>query len=187
MGPVANGIANLFSQLGDLLTWWVVVAPWEAGIRVRLGKHIMLLGAGIYLRIPFVDKFYLQSVRLRVITIPTQTLITADGKPLTVGATIQFNIQDMLKLYQTMHEPDETLRNLAASSIAKCVQEKNANELTPMGLGICASADLDFSRFGLALGGISVTDFAFVKSYRLIMDGRHVYQNTPISTSYASK
>lgn len=45
---------------------WVVVAPWEQAVRVRLGKHLSVLNAGVHLKLPFADLVYLQSVRLRI-------------------------------------------------------------------------------------------------------------------------
>ena len=45
---VINGISSLFSYISNLLTWWIVLAPWEQAVRVRLGKHITVISAGIH-------------------------------------------------------------------------------------------------------------------------------------------
>ena len=58
-------IRELFAQLSNVLTWVVVVAPWEQALRIRWGKTATLLKGGVYLRIPFIDRIYRQSVRKR--------------------------------------------------------------------------------------------------------------------------
>ena len=178
-------IQSLLNYMTDLLRWWVVVAPWEQAIRVRLGKRVALLHAGVWLRIPLVDKIYIQSIRLRVVSTHTQTLTSLDGKLLTIGATVGYSVKDILKLYQTMHFPEQTIQNIVAARIAQCVAANPAANLTPAALGAVASNGIDFSQWGLEAGQVQVTDFAFVRGYRLIMDGRAVYfgsgpdMNTP--------
>ena len=63
---------------------WVTVAPWEAGLRVRYGTKAFLLNPGLHWRIPFLDRIFIQPVRLRTIEPPTITLTTKDGKMLSI-------------------------------------------------------------------------------------------------------
>ena len=67
---------------------WVTVAPWEMGLRVRLGKTATVLCPGPHWRIPFLDRMFVQQVRLRSLGIGGQTVTTKDGKPLS--AVISF-------------------------------------------------------------------------------------------------
>lgn len=41
---------------GVLNSWkfWIVIAPWEVGVRIRLGRKAVALGPGLHLRIPWV-------------------------------------------------------------------------------------------------------------------------------------
>lgn len=173
-GPPAmfDSLTNLFRNIGDLFRWWVVLCPWEAGIRVRAGYWIAVIGGGIHLRIPFVDRFFVQSVRLRVATLPTQTVTTRDGKTVTVGGTLGYSVGDILQLYQTLQHAHDTLVNLAASALAQCVRELDASDLDPMRLQDAATRTLSVHGYGIAQATIRVTDFALVRTYRLIMDGR---------------
>lgn len=53
--------------------------PWEAALRVRLGRRVVMLGPGFHLRIPFLDRTFVRSVRLRTISDSGQTVVTQDG------------------------------------------------------------------------------------------------------------
>ena len=183
MPAVMGSLSQILNYMTNLLTWWVVLAPWEQAIRVRLGKHVVLLNAGIHLRIPLIDKIYIQSIRLRLLSTHTQTLTTQDGKILTVGAALGYSVKDIVKLYQTIHFPEETLRNLVASRIAQCVAQHHSDHITPEFIGSEVSKGVDFCQWGLEAGVVQITDFAFMRAYRLIMDGRMVYNGTAPDTS----
>ena len=182
MPTIIGSITNLLNSLANLLTWWVVISPWDEAVRVRLGKHLKVLQGGLHLRIPFIDIIYRQSIRLRILHLNTQTTITKDGKALTIGGTVGYSIVDILRLYQTLHNAQDTLMNLASATIAQCIHERDAVELSPRVIGDMASQQLNFEQYGLASAGVKITDFAIVKSYRLIQDQRSSY-TTGIDTT----
>lgn len=164
--------AALLRQIGQVFTWWVCVAPWEQCLRVRAGKRVEILRTGIHLRLPFVDVVFVQSVRLRIATLPTQTVTTKDRKPLTVGGTIGYSVKDIRLLHETLHHPEGTLTNLAAQAIAASAAELDVDDLTPGTLAFVATAKIKFEQYGISDATIRISDFAFVRSYRLIMDQR---------------
>jgi hypothetical protein len=162
----------LQKTLGEVLTWWVIVAPWEQALRVRGGRHVRTLGPGIYLRIPFIDMVYRQTVRRRVCTLPTQTMTTRDRKTITLGATVGYVIADIRLLYNTLHDAEATLINIAAQTIAEAVSTRDLLELTPATVAQLASDRLSFDRFGLSECSVQITDWAVIRAYRLISDAR---------------
>ena len=66
----------LLKQIGQIFRWWVIVAPWEQGLRVRAGKHVLLLKPGLHVRIPYIDQVFIQSSRLRIVHLAMQTVLT---------------------------------------------------------------------------------------------------------------
>jgi hypothetical protein len=162
----------LLKQISQIFTWWVSVSPWEQALRVRLGKHVCRLEPGPHLRIPFVDVVFVQSVRLRVASMGMQTVMTKDRKALSVGAAVGYAIENIEQLYQTLHHAQDTITNLAELAIAEAVANRNADELTPKLLSEAATASIGLRDFGLSSVSVRVTDFAFVRTYRLISDTR---------------
>lgn len=164
-------------QFGQVFRWWVIIAPWEQGLRVRLGCRITVLRAGPHLRVPFVDSVYVQSTRRRVVNLPIQTVTTRDGKTLTFSGTVSYAIADVAKLYATLHHAHDTLQNLALQALAERVSS---------GVGLTAqqlvSINLDLSNYGIVDTELCVTDFAFVKTYRLISDQKWGGQGDALNT-----
>jgi len=161
---------GLIELLGKLLKWWVVVTPWEQAIRVKFGKHTALLGPGIHLKVPLVHTVFKQSVRLRSTALAVQTLSTRDGHTLTVDGILNYSIVDIRKLYNSLHHAEDTLRSFGMAAISQFVQTHDAAECTPERVAAGASAGLDLTKYGLACTGVLITGFAYVKTYRLIMD-----------------
>jgi hypothetical protein len=166
-----SGLRELFQQFGNLFRWWVVVAPWEQGIRVRLGKRVTLLEAGVHLRIPFVDRVFRQSTRRRFTNVPTQTVSTSDGKAVTVSGALAFRIDDLLQLYDSLHQAEDTIHSEAMSAVASVITRAPLAELTVAGIEEHVMRSLNLKRYGLGGMEYKLTDFVAVRTYRLIQGG----------------
>ena len=179
-----SGLRQLLDALRNLLTWWVTVAPWEQAIRVRLGKRVSLLGAGVHLRIPIADRFYLQSVRTRVATLPAQTLVTKDGKALTVAVTVRYRIADLLRLYETLHHAEGTIANIVLGAVGEFVVGNDLVGCHPERLSPAVAKAADLSRYGLDDVGVTVQTFASVRTFRFITGDGHAWgYGDPLETS----
>lgn len=178
-----NGLKWIVEKVLNLFRWWFVVLPWESGLRVTLGKRVTTLGPGIHLRIPVVHTVFKQSVRLRREDMPTQTLFTTDGKTLTIVANLQYSILDVAKLYNTLHEPTETIRTMFQSAIADFVTSLRSDQCSPEKVVNGALVNLNVEQYGLSDVKITITDFAFLKTYRLVQDSRWSFNNRGIDTS----
>lgn len=162
-------ILSFFKQLAPIFTWIVVVAPWEEALRVRLGKRVKKLSAGTYLKIPFIDRVFKQSVRRRLNLIRPQTLTTKDGKVVTCSASVGFSIGDLEKLYNTIEAPNDTIENEVAAIVSKFVGERNLAECSLAILQKYVMENIDLSKYGLVGQEFYITSFATTsRTYRLI-------------------
>jgi len=161
-------------QIGQIFTWWVMVAPWEQALRVRAGRHVRRLQPGVHLRIPFVDAVHVQSVRMRLATMSMQTVMTKDRQALTVAGALGYAVGDIERLYQTLHHAEDTLTNLSMTAVAECAAIQRAEDLTPEKLALFTTQAVigAFATYGLVDVSIRITDFAFLRTYRLISDTR---------------
>lgn len=182
-----NTLAQILSGIKNLLTWWVTVAPWEQCIRVRLGKRLKLLKAGIHLRLPVLDRVYIQSVRLRSTDFPIQTITTKDGHTVTVAGTMLYEIVDIMKLYTTLHHAEGVVVDMVASAISRTIHSLNREECSPQRVQDDATQQVELERYGINQTSIHITDFAFVKTYRLIMDHKSRNWDTFLDTIVEAK
>ncbi len=167
-------LTAFLKQIRQIFTWWVMVAPWEQALRVRAGRRVRRLPAGVHLRIPFLDTVHVQSVRLRLATMSMQTVMTRDRQALTVAGALGYAVGDIERLYQTLHHAEDTLTNLSMTAVAECAATADAKDFTPELLAQRATAAITptFTAFGLIDISIRITDFAFLRTYRLVSDTR---------------
>lgn len=150
-------VNQIFSFLAKMLEWWFIVMPWEQAIFVRGRSKAKLLKSGTYFKIPFYDKVFVQTVRIRAIDSPIQTMSTKDGKTITLKSLVWYSIGDMFKLYNTLSHPEATLSGMVMGYISEYTQAK-----------------INADKYGLKDVSVKITSWAEVKTYRLIQDGSWV-------------
>lgn len=181
-----NGLWGLLERFRQLFVWWAIIQPWESGIRVRLGRQLKKLEPGIHLRVPVIDTIWKQSVRYRVSTLQVQTLTTLDGKVLSVCGAVGYAIGDVLKLYQTLHHAEDTIRSVAMGVIAEFVQNHYAAECKSADVSEAAVAlRVQLGQYGLEGVTINIVDFAYLRAYRLITDMKWGQNGDALNTTQA--
>lgn len=148
---------------------WIVIAPWEAALRVRAGKNPKVLRAGVNFRIPFLDRIFVQSVRLRTISDSGQTMTTLDGKTCTIAVAVSYSITDIYKLYMNVNNPESTLLHQLQGKIAAIVAGTNSTALTTGLIETEAVSAFD-AAIGWGIGDLTlmVTTFAYAKTIKLL-------------------
>jgi hypothetical protein len=165
-----TSIVELLRSFWRLFIWWVVIQPWEEGIRVRLGKHRKRLHPGVSFRMPYLDAVYKQSNRLRWTTMTPQTVTTRDGHTLTVSGQLGYRITNIDTLYDRLHQAENGVRSIAQGAIAEYIHTHELNECRPHDVSNGALATLNLGHYGMEADRIQLTTFCRVKTYRLIMD-----------------
>lgn len=165
-----NQIKDFFEYIFNAIKIWVIVQPWQSGIRVRNGKHIKKLENGIYFKIPYFDSVYVQETRLRVVQFPVMTVTSADLKTITLNLSIGYSIEDIEKLYATLYHPELTIQNIGMAETSDFVYRNNVPDLTPEKVSQAVAKKLQEGDYGLNIEYAQVTNFAVVRTYRLIQD-----------------
>lgn len=171
-----NIFKDLIDYLSKLFTWWIVVMPWEQGIRVTLGKNQMLMDKGIYLKLPLIHTVFIQEKRLRVINVPIQTISSRDGFALTVSCSVGYSIVDIVKLYSTLYQPDMTISNIVASKISEFICSHDLKECIPAMIEKQINESINTTDYGLKYEYVRMINFACVKTFRLIQDQSYSYE-----------
>lgn len=177
-----NYFSTILEHIGKLFLWWIIVEPWEQGLRVRLGKKIKLLPPGIYFRIPFFDAVYVQEIRMRMLSINPQTVTTKDGKTITVFSSVGYSIKDIRQLYETIAQPDSTIANTVLGAIADHVSSNDSANCFPMDIEKAVKSKLQSLEYGVEFEHIKITGYSIVRTYRLIQDGSWVNDGITLTT-----
>lgn len=163
-----NTLQQLLHTIGRLFVWLIIVAPWEQALRIRMGKHVCLLAAGVHLRIPFVDRVYRQSTRRRMGIIRPQTLTTLDGKTIVLSGALGYAIEDLKKLYDSLDDAQDTNESEVASRLAEYVAVNKLPDCTPQQLENHVRDAMELTAYGLSGQQFFITSYAIVRTYRLI-------------------
>jgi hypothetical protein len=161
-------LSTLFQVLGKPFQWWVVVAPWEQGLRVRLGRTSAFLAPGIHLRVPFLDRVYVQSVRLRTLIETNQTATTKDRRTVTFSLATDFCITDIRQLFEAFSSPEITIGAKALAAAAAYIAEHDREAITPAAIAQAATDHVSFANCGIGRVCSSVTAFSEGRTLRLI-------------------
>lgn len=171
-----NQVQQFIEYITNSIKIWVIVQPWQLGIRVRNGKKIKKLTKGIYFRIPYFDSVYIQENRLRILSMPTQTLTSKDDKTITLNASIGYKINNIEKLYDTLFQPESTISNIAMCEISNFIMSNNLNDIDSHKIENKVLNVLQKHDYGLEFTYLKTTNFAVVKTYRLIQDKTWVHE-----------
>lgn len=167
-----NQVREFLEYIFNAIKVWVIVQPWENGLRVRNGKKVKKLKGGIFFRLPYFDSIYIQEIRLRVTETPMQTLTSSDNQTITLNSSFGYVITDLEKLYNTLYQPEKTLQNIVMSELANIVWKSNMKEVSPeiMENKILSILDEEDHDYGVKFEYFKITNFAIVKTLRLIQD-----------------
>lgn len=179
-----NIIKDLIDYLSKLFTWWVIVMPWEQGIRVTLGKKLKLLDKGIYFKLPLIHTIYVQEKRLRVINLPIQTIATKDGHAITISCSVGYSIVDIVKLYSTLYQPDMSICNIISSEISKNIASKKLIECIPSEIEENLNNNIRDIDYGLKYEYVRIINFACVKTFRLIQDQSYIFEGIDLKIKH---
>jgi|SRR5690242_6169585 len=174
-----NAFIELLARFWALFVWWFVIEPWEKALRVRLGKHVREYGPGLHFRVPYVDIVYRNTTRLHFTSLDPQTVTTDDGKTITFAGVFGFVIDDLRTLYDKVQHSDSTIQALVMGALAQYIETHDLSECKPDVIEQAVVNEVDIAQYGLAEPQLSLTTFAVVRTYRLIMDDHAIFSYSP--------
>lgn len=174
-----NWIQHITSAFSQMFKIWFVVQPWEQSLRVRMGKSVVQFGAGVHFKIPFFDKVYIQNTRDRFSCTTVQTVTTTDGKAITFCGNLRYRLGSILKLYTTLHQPEDTILQEVESSLAEFIISHELIECSALALCQHVRDTINLEAYGLEDVRFFLTDFMVVKTYRLITGEMYKYAKNP--------
>lgn len=164
-------LQTIFERFTEAFKWWFVLQPWEQALRVRAGRWITKFEGGIHFRIPYLDSIFKQNCRLRITDIPQQTVTNADDQTFTIAGALQYRVEDVTPLYTHLHMAEETLAYSVQSLVADYIATRGEEDCDPAVIqkAINEIIQPDFAGYGLTEIRFLLTDYARVRTYRLIM------------------
>lgn len=177
MAGVMFNLGDIIGFLKDIweeLKWWIFVYPYEEVVVTRNGhfKHKRI--PGLYFKIPFFDDVF------RITTVPTtydlkpQTLITKDGKTVTVVGMVKAQVNDSVTYALKVYDQKDALGDTTMGVIARTVMDSTFEQLTDVSINnaITTKARVQAKKYGIDVMQVTLISIAQSRAYHLFSDGK---------------
>ena len=106
-----------------------ILNEYERGVIFRLGRVIAAKGPGLIILIPVVDKMVRVSLRLLVLDVEPQDVITRDNVSVKVNAVIYFRVIDAVKAIIEVENYQYAMSQLAQTTLRSVCGQAELDEL----------------------------------------------------------
>ena len=172
-------LAELIANFAEYVYgFWPVriVSQWEQGVRTRAGQvHALLthenglFGTGLHFFIPTIDEVHTQEANADTVLTPTQVHETQDGIAVSFSFAIRWSVVDAKKLFESIHEPKETLINEVVSSAGGLIGTIDYDDAC---VELIDQVERDISdrlgEWGVEIEALHLANFARARTVRLI-------------------
>jgi regulator of protease activity HflC (stomatin/prohibitin superfamily) len=105
-----------------------VVAQYEKGLVLRLGKYRTTVSSGLTFLVPVIEDMLKVDMRERVINVEPQKVITKDNVSVTVDAVIYYRISDPVKATFEVQNFGYAATTLAQTNLRNLIGDKSLDE-----------------------------------------------------------
>jgi len=106
-----------------------ILNEYERGVIFRLGRVINAKGPGLIILIPVIDKMVKVSLRLIVVDVDPQDVITRDNVSVKVNAVIYFRVVDTVKAVVEVENYQYAMTQLAQTTLRSICGQAELDEL----------------------------------------------------------
>jgi regulator of protease activity HflC (stomatin/prohibitin superfamily) len=105
-----------------------IVAQYEKGLVMRLGRYHGMVGSGVTFLLPFVDFIIKVDMRERVINVAPQKVITKDNVTVEVDAVVYYKVVDPAKSQFEVQNFDYACTTLAQTNLRNLIGDRALDE-----------------------------------------------------------
>jgi regulator of protease activity HflC (stomatin/prohibitin superfamily) len=169
-------IIDFFFQFASLFQFWVILEPYDEGVRLRLGKqHGGPLRCGLHWKIPFkVDQILTLQVVPSTHSLGDESVMTKDGKSITFHAIITFQISDIEKALLKVHDVDHAVRDSCSGEVGRVLRESTWDEILKDDIldKLTAACRKKGWRWGLEIMSVQLAGLSIARNIRLMNSSR---------------
>ncbi len=115
--------------LAVIVVSFKVVYQYERGVKFTLGKYSGIMGPGLRLVIPVIQKWERVDLRVKVIDVPQQDAMTKDNVSVNVNAVLYFKVIDADKSIIKVEHYNYAVSQLAQTTMRDVVGEVSLDHL----------------------------------------------------------
>jgi regulator of protease activity HflC (stomatin/prohibitin superfamily) len=115
---------NAFMWLRDIADWLgmfvprrVIVDSTHGWVKFVKGGKIITGGPQIVMFWPVTTNLHTYPTARQAVSLPSQVITTKDGQTVAIGGLLVYDIADLEKILAHTYDPEETIKDIAASSL----------------------------------------------------------------------
>jgi len=112
-----------------LWTTIIQIEQYEAGVALRLGKFYAMLNPGWNFVVPLITMVYKIDLRIQVLDVPRQEVITKDNSPTMVDAVVYYRVADAKKAVLSIANYRLAIVNMSTTNLRGLVGDMELDEL----------------------------------------------------------
>lgn len=155
------------------LKWRTVLLRDLVKFRWDSTAKVVALGPGFHIYWPLFTVFEHHPVKRQTVPLASQIITTSDEVTVVVTGMIAFDIVDLIKIQGETWDPDDTVRDIAASSLHDVCCHKTWEELRKgqgrtLDTALRNAAKKDLADYGVQVLKFTLTTMARTRVYRLV-------------------
>jgi regulator of protease activity HflC (stomatin/prohibitin superfamily) len=170
-----------FGWLGQLVEWfgafvprWKIIPVTEGGVKYVYGKHVKLVPPGIVWYWPVCTMLETYPTVRQTDNLPSQTLMTADERTITVGGMVIYEVSDVVKLLTGTHSAMRAITDICLAAVHGVCCEMTFDELHAeqrkgtLDTKLKNGAKRQLEDYGVKVLKVQLTDMAPARVIRLV-------------------
>ncbi|GMR34164.1 hypothetical protein PMAYCL1PPCAC_04359, partial [Pristionchus mayeri] len=106
-----------------------IVTEYKRVVIFRLGRLLGSKGPGIVLTLPMVDERKFVDLRVRVLDVPLQEMLTCDSLVIAVNAVVYYRLSDPIASLNSIKDPYALTRNLTQTTLRNVVGARTLSDV----------------------------------------------------------
>jgi regulator of protease activity HflC (stomatin/prohibitin superfamily) len=167
-------IGHIASWIGQWIPRWIIVTTTHGAVKFVRGHTVVTCAPGVHWYWPVLTMFLVHPIARQTANLRSQTVMTSDERTIAVGGMIVYEIADIEKIIAHTFDPDETIKDIAVSSVHDVCCQLSWAEIREyqrngqLDTKLKKEARRDLERYGVRVLKMTLTDLAQCRVLKVI-------------------
>lgn len=164
-------LIDFLIQCIELFKFWLVLHPYEAGVRLRLGHFHEVLNEGFHWMIPFgVDTHLAEYIVPTTHSLGDESTTSKDGKSVGFHAVVTYKVRDIQKTLLEVDDVTHAIRDACCGEIGRVMRESTWEEMLAEDIleKLTAACRKRGFRYGIEVMSVQLAGISLVRSLRIM-------------------
>ena len=161
----------MFDWIGDLIEWvlsifprLVIIRSTNRAVKFVRGKKLVLVEPGLMVYWPLVTEVIHLAVVRQTLNLPTQRLVTKDGKRVIASAVVVFAVSDAIQAVGLSWDWEDTIKDISMASVAAIITGAEYDDLVSslsgkLRVDLTTECRVQLKKYGVRVQKCLLTDF----------------------------